>query len=191
MQQQKQSKGGKQTKKNNNKANARSSSNASAYSNPPSPTSDASITQTTAPMPLVTWASPLLASLTTSFYAILGKGMQNGNVFGDIVLGMLYRAHDFAFKSMTSFNVICTFMFPFAFRFTMKMMYWGMPQWAPVCLWYSYLVHVFYGNSDYMGLPVSLLLWVLRVLTPVMFLMEGVSEKRDSWEELRELRAVG
>ena len=78
---------------------------------------------------------------------------------------------------MTSFNVMCTFVFPFAFKITMRMMYWGMPQWAPVCLWYSYLVHVFYGNSDYMSLPVSILLWVLRAITPVMFLMEGVSEK--------------
>ena len=94
-------------------------------------------------------------------------------------MSFLYRAHEYAFKSMMSFNVMCTLVFPFAFKTTMRMMYWGMPQWGPVCLWYSYLVHVFYGNSDYMSLPVSMLLWVLRAVTPVMFLMEvRVSEER-------------
>ncbi|GMH49413.1 hypothetical protein TL16_g00510 [Triparma laevis f. inornata] len=95
------------------------------------------------------------------------------------VFRLISKAHSYAYISISNFNVMWPFLFPFVFQTLIKFQaeYLGSPQWAPVCLWYSFLIQNFYGESDYTSLPTSLLLWVLRAVTPIMFLMEGVSEK--------------
>ncbi|GMI09208.1 hypothetical protein TrVE_jg1219 [Triparma verrucosa] len=154
-----------------NKDKTKSKSNSSPTSPPASPPTSPS--SSTSVVPAITALISSDLALKASVYMSQIQGILTS------CFRLISKAHSYAYISISNFNVMWPFLFPFAFQTLIKFQaeYLGSPQWAPVCLWYSFLIQNFYGESDYTSLPTSLLLWVLRAVTPIMFLMEGVSEK--------------
>lgn len=96
-----------------------------------------------------------------------------------LLVGQLHR---YALRElMRDFQVTLCFAFPYSFRFTMVVAMEWAPHWAPVCLWYAFLVQVFCTSQRHQkGCPHAnkrpiWLLLVSRVLLPLFFIAEGVS----------------
>lgn len=98
--------------------------------------------------------------------------------------------HDFqhrhAFKEASNnYQVVLCFAFPYSFQFLVSVITEWLPHWAPVCLWYSFLVQMFCGSAS--GKEKELEQGaegnetgsggtaVFRLLLPLGFLAEGVS----------------
>jgi hypothetical protein len=94
------------------------------------------------------------------------------------------QLHRFALAEFFSdYYVAFCFGFPYSFRTIVSLVAEWPPHWAPVCLWYSFLVQLFCTVPDApTGSSSSLLsayahASMFRVLLPLMFIAEGVTSE--------------
>ena len=76
----------------------------------------------------------------------LSKWAGTGVKGGYNVLFWHYKLHEFALVELwRNFSVFVCFCFPYMFGTVVSIMveFLGSPHWAPVCLWYAFLVHTF------------------------------------------------
>jgi len=83
----------------------------------------------------------------------LSKWAGTGVKGGYNVLFWHYKLHEFALVELwRNFSVFVCFCFPYMFGTVVSIMveFLGSPHWAPVCLWYAFLVHTFcVGGGGY------------------------------------------
>mmetsp|Transcript_6953 Transcript_6953/g.9326 ORF Transcript_6953/g.9326 Transcript_6953/m.9326 type:complete len:808 (+) Transcript_6953:118-2541(+) len=97
------------------------------------------------------------------------------------LLLLVGHLHHYALReTLRDFQVALCFVFPYSFRFTMTMAMEWAPHWAPVCLWYAFLVQIFCtGNKHKKGCSRAKQSWLLvvisRLVLPLLFIAEGVS----------------
>jgi len=90
---------------------------------------------------------------------------------------MVLQLHKYAVRELvTNYYVAFCFAFPCSFRFLVSLITEWAPHWAPVCLWYSFLVQLFCTSGstrDRSGPSVP----IFRLLLPLAFVAEGVSSR--------------
>ncbi|OWZ02570.1 hypothetical protein PHMEG_00025845 [Phytophthora megakarya] len=97
-------------------------------------------------------------------------------VFSVVLLLSLHVASWFIRIHRVSFRAILThrhigfcFAFLYGFPFLVQYVFPWAPPWAPVCLWYAFLVQLFCTNGS------TAMVTTFRVILPLVFLVEGIS----------------
>ncbi|CAH0518579.1 unnamed protein product [Peronospora belbahrii] len=82
----------------------------------------------------------------------------------------LVRIHRDAFRVIyTHHHIGFCFAFLYGFPFLVQYVFPWAPPWAPVCLWYAFLVQLFCTNGS------TAMVTTFRVILPLVFLIEGIS----------------
>jgi len=110
--------------------------------------------------------STMLSHVTSLFIVMFSLVLVVSLSFLSVVLRM-HESALFAF-SMNR-HIACSFVFLFSFPYLVSFVIPWAPTWAPVCLWYAFLVQLFCISG-----PKSLVS-AFRLLLPLSLLMEGVS----------------
>ncbi|KAL3670228.1 hypothetical protein V7S43_004541 [Phytophthora oleae] len=80
------------------------------------------------------------------------------------------RIHRVAFRAiLTHRHIGFCFAFLYGFPFLVQYVFPWAPPWAPVCLWYAFLVQLFCTNGT------TAMVTTFRVILPLVFLVEGIS----------------
>ncbi|KAK1941285.1 hypothetical protein P3T76_007151 [Phytophthora citrophthora] len=80
------------------------------------------------------------------------------------------RIHRVAFRAiLTHRHIGFCFAFLYGFPFLVQYVFPWAPPWAPVCLWYAFLVQLFCTNGP------TAMVTTFRVILPLVFLVEGIS----------------
>ncbi|KAG6954176.1 hypothetical protein JG687_00011940 [Phytophthora cactorum] len=80
------------------------------------------------------------------------------------------RVHRVAFRAiLTHRHIGFCFAFLYGFPFLVQYVFPWAPPWAPVCLWYAFLVQLFCTNGP------TAMVTTFRVILPLVFLVEGIS----------------
>ncbi|KAI9912613.1 hypothetical protein PsorP6_006393 [Peronosclerospora sorghi] len=80
------------------------------------------------------------------------------------------RVHRVAFRALGAHrHMSFCFAFLYGFPFLVHYVFPWAPPWAPVCLWYAFLVQVFCTNGS------TAMVTSFRVILPLVFLIEGIS----------------
>ncbi|KAG3088952.1 hypothetical protein PI124_g19435 [Phytophthora idaei] len=80
------------------------------------------------------------------------------------------RVHRVAFRAiLTHRHIGFCFAFLYGFPFLVQYVFPWAPPWAPVCLWYAFLVQLFCTNGP------TAMATTFRVILPLVFLVEGIS----------------
>ncbi|KAG1713123.1 hypothetical protein DVH05_000849 [Phytophthora capsici] len=80
------------------------------------------------------------------------------------------RIHRIAFRAiLTHRHIGFCFAFLYGFPFLVQYVFPWAPPWAPVCLWYAFLVQLFCTNGP------AAMVTTFRVILPLVFLVEGIS----------------
>jgi hypothetical protein len=110
--------------------------------------------------------STMLSHLTSLFMVVVSLIL----VFSLSLLSIVLRMHESAlFAFSMNRHVACSHTFLFSFPYLVNFVIPWAPTWAPVCLWYAFLVQLFCISG-----PQSLVS-TFRLLLPLSLLMEGVS----------------
>ncbi|CEG36831.1 uncharacterized protein PHALS_04086 [Plasmopara halstedii] len=95
------------------------------------------------------------------------RRIMSGSLHG---ISLFFRVHRVAFRAILTHRHI-GFCFSFLYGFPILVQYvlpWA-PPWAPVCLWYAFLVQLFCTNGS------TAMVTTFRVILPLVFLVEGIS----------------
>jgi len=80
------------------------------------------------------------------------------------------RVHRVAFRALLSHRHIgFCFAFLYGFPALVHHVFPWAPPWAPVCLWYAFLVQLFCTNGP------TAMMTTFRIILPLVFLVEGIS----------------
>ncbi|CAI5729296.1 unnamed protein product [Peronospora effusa] len=86
------------------------------------------------------------------------------------VASWLIRIHQVAFRAiLTHRHIGFCFTFLYGFPFLVQYVFPWAPPWAPVCLWYAFLVQLFCTNGS------TAMVTTFRIILPLVFLVEGIS----------------
>ncbi|CAI5735546.1 unnamed protein product [Hyaloperonospora brassicae] len=78
--------------------------------------------------------------------------------------------HRVAFRAIvTHHHIGFSFAFLYGFPYLVQHVFPWAPPWAPVCLWYAFLVQLFCTNGP------TAIVTTFRVIIPLVFLIEGIS----------------
>jgi len=94
------------------------------------------------------------------------------------------RIHNYALNELiVNYHITICFTFPYFFKYLVqRKMDWA-PHWAPVCLWYSFLVQLFCTSAgpdasfSRKSTRRTLVTSAFRVVIPLMFIAEGTAGK--------------
>jgi hypothetical protein len=110
--------------------------------------------------------STMLSHLTSLFMVVISLVL----VFSLSLLSVVLRMHESAlFAFSMNRHVACSHTFLFSFPYLVNFVLPWAPAWAPVCLWYAFLVQLFCISGS------QSLVSTFRLLLPLSLLMEGVS----------------
>lgn len=91
-------------------------------------------------------------------------------VFSMHAVSWFIRVHRVAFRAILMHRHIgFCFAFLYGFPFLVQYVFPWAPPWAPVCLWYAFLVQLFCTNGS------TAMVTTFRVILPLVFLIEGIS----------------
>jgi hypothetical protein len=80
------------------------------------------------------------------------------------------RIHRVAFRAiLTHRHIGFCFAFLYGFPFLVQYVFPWAPPWAPVCLWYAFLVQLFCTSGP------TAMVTTFRIILPLVFLVEGIS----------------
>ncbi|POM67262.1 Hypothetical protein PHPALM_16775 [Phytophthora palmivora] len=86
------------------------------------------------------------------------------------VASWFIRIHRVAFRAiLTHRHIGFCFAFLYGFPFLVQYVFPWAPPWAPVCLWYAFLVQLFCTSGP------KAMVTTFRIILPLVFLVEGIS----------------